>query len=468
MTSHGHRVGPFELLERTASSQQTSLYRAARPDNSRPPRQVAIRIANNPDDANAAAFIVREYETLREMHDPRFPKAYGHYAGQAALAMSWCDGVTLTDIIQAQADGFVEIEPVTALDILIEVGAALRHAHAVRTRDEPVVHGHLGSQRIMLNSNGDVIVLGLGREPVGYHISYMPPEQAAGAFIDWRSDQWALGAIGVELLLGEKLYTGAANGKQAAIEGQTSHWVKELERRWPMGSRPIRKALSVAAGDRFQQETELLRALMASRRELGGLANRRSLARSVMAFRDRLTVQRPGALTRQRPVQPVDAPTQNVDETITSKQLDIQDVLLPELNKPAVGTDSMDTDSVIDQEHDEGTTGADSDLISSPHEHSLDLMPEETQTNTPIVPGATDHMPTPSPVSPHAQPSAHPASVAIPSSHEDATQPAIAEVREEGMFSMLERFNFQPEEYIGMIAAIVFGLLSLVYVLMLL
>ena len=147
MAGLGHRVGPFELIERIASGRRTSLYRALRPDSSRAPRQVAIRMADDPEDAEVAAQIVAEYRVLREATDPRIPKVHGYYAGQAALAMSWVSGVSLTDVIVAARDGLISLDVATITDILIEIAGALRHAHAITGLPHPVVHGHLGSQR---------------------------------------------------------------------------------------------------------------------------------------------------------------------------------------------------------------------------------------------------------------------------------------------------------------------------------
>ncbi len=300
MAGLGHRVGPFELIERIASGRRTSLFRALRPDSSRSPRQVAVRMADDPDDAEIAAQIAAEYRVLRESSDPRIPRVHGYYAGQAALAMSWIEGVSLTDVIVAARDGLIALDVATIADILIEIAAALRNAHGIQTLGHPVVHGHLGSQRVMLTDEGEIVVLGLGASPRGTHLGYRAPEQASGAFQDWRSDQWALGAIGIELLLGQRLYDGTENPDQAAIIGDVRPWLEQAGVVSPELIRPIRRTLATASGNRYQDEGGLIRELLAARRGIEGLGHRRAVARNVMAMQSRLSQQRPPVA----PIQP--------------------------------------------------------------------------------------------------------------------------------------------------------------------
>lgn len=300
MAGLGHRVGPFELIERIASGRRTSLFRALRPDSSRAPREVAVRMADDPDDGEIAAQIAAEYHVLRECTDPRIPRVHGYYAGQAALAMSWIKGVSLTDVIVAARDGLIGLDVPTIADILIEIATALRHAHGLHGLGHPIVHGHLGSQRVMLTEEGEIVVLGLGASPRGTHHGYLAPEQASGAFQDWRSDQWALGAIGIELLLGQRLYDGMEEPDKAAIIGDVRPWLEAAAPVSPELLRPIRRTLATASGNRYQEESGLIRDLLSARRNIEGLGHRRTIARSVLAMQHRLSQQRPAVA----PIQP--------------------------------------------------------------------------------------------------------------------------------------------------------------------
>ena len=61
-----------------------------------------------------------------------------------------------------------------------------------------------------------LLLLGLGRNQWSNHPYYMSPEQIQQAFIDWRSDQWALGALIIELFLGIPPYHNHPDPLQAA------------------------------------------------------------------------------------------------------------------------------------------------------------------------------------------------------------------------------------------------------------
>lgn len=312
MSGLGHRIGPFELLERVAGGWRTSLYRAVRPDTSRPPRDAAIRMADDPGDAEAASLIEGEYLALRAVNGAKhFPQVIGHYAGQAALAVTWIEGATLADVVQARADRLIELNEATSVDILVELSDALRRLQAVPHDGTPLLHGHLGCQRVTLSIDGDVFITGLGVRTRGRLPAYTAPEQAAGAFIDWRTDQWAIGAIGVELFLGERLYDGVESPAAAAREGAVGPWIDRIGRQWPPVGRVLRRMLAPAAGDRYATCDELIHDLMTARRAVGGLSQRRGVSRKVSAMRDRLTVQRPPATPIDpRPEPPAAASTE--------------------------------------------------------------------------------------------------------------------------------------------------------------
>lgn len=343
MPQVGQRIGPFVLADRLGCGVGTVLFRAECPYGSRVPREVAMRVANDPTDPASAGRIASEYAVLCRLDDPRIPRVYGYYAGAAAVAMTWVPGVTLADAIQARADGLVKLDPATALDIAIEIAYALRHAHSTFTRAGPqgasaparrIVHGHLGPQRIRLDPDGKVFVVGFGAVPRGLHPAYTPPEQAAGTFVDPRSDQWALGAMMVELLLGERLYSGCTDPRQAAVEAHVEPWVDAVHQRWPAVGRLLSRMLAPMAADRYAQEGEWLRDLLEAGRTIGGLADRNALASLVRAQLDRLSTVRPPPV--REPTWPAQPPL--LDETLPpslDETLQVEPPVRPR-TKPAI------------------------------------------------------------------------------------------------------------------------------------
>ena len=168
--NHARRIGPFVLAEMLGEGRGTILYRAVRPEGARPPHEVCMRIARDPTDAITTARIRHEYEILRSMDNPRIPKAYGHYAEEGALAMSYFSGATLADALQATRDGLTNLAVSTALDIVIEVAHGLHHGHSTFGPDgNRIVHGHIGPQRIRLTPGGEIVVVGFGAHTKGRH-----------------------------------------------------------------------------------------------------------------------------------------------------------------------------------------------------------------------------------------------------------------------------------------------------------
>lgn len=286
LSSVGQKVGPFELVERLGAANGTTLFRATRANGPREPEVVAIRVADRVDDPLGADVVRREYEILRSLADDRIPEVLGYYPGQAALAVQWAGGISLADAIASARSGWTEIEPATALDICVDIAVALRSAHGVVRGGQPVVHGHLGPQRVRLDEHGDVWVVGFGLDAVGRHPAWLSPEQAARAAIEPRTDQWAVGAMLAEMLLGRRLYEGEYDPAIAALEGRVQAVTAEIERRWPPIGRVARKLLGLTPGERYTSDGEVVAGLLTASREVGGVANRTSLVASVLRQRE--------------------------------------------------------------------------------------------------------------------------------------------------------------------------------------
>jgi hypothetical protein len=263
----------------------TSLYRAFRPAGSRDPRVVRVRIADDPADERAAAWIRHEYDVLRALDDPRVPTAHGYYASQVAVAIGDADAITLREALDVRAEGRVPIDVATALDLLVELVEALRHAHGSTVIDGGVVHAALRPGLIELDRSGRVHVYGFGADPGPPARGYAAPELEAAAFVDPRTDQWALGALAIELVLGQRVYDDAPDADAAAAAGRVGVWVDRLERRFPALARVVGRLLAPAAGDRYADEGELLRELLEISRTVGGRADRAALVGRVLAAR---------------------------------------------------------------------------------------------------------------------------------------------------------------------------------------
>ena len=295
-TRIGQRVGPFELTEQIGGDGTSMLFRAVRPAGSREPRVVAIRVAEDPRDERAGAWIRNEYDVLRALSESpqaSIPRPYGYYASQVAVAIEDVGGVSLSDALRLRFAGRVPLDAATAVDILVELAQTLRHAHSTAGPQGPVVHGHLNPDCVRLTPEGRVKLMGFGRPPNRKRPAYTPPEQAANAFLDARSDQWTLGSLGVEMLLGQPVYHNAPDPMGLALSGRVGPWLDRLERRWPEVCRVLARCLAPAAGDRYHRDADLVRDLLSAGRTIGGRADVTALVGRVQAN-----------LPRPAPVQP--------------------------------------------------------------------------------------------------------------------------------------------------------------------
>lgn len=326
--SNQRRIGPFELAEPLSIGSEDVLYRAVRSGSTGQPQEVSIRVARDPTSESAREALRREMDVLRVINSPSVPKVYAHYESEAAFAMTHLRGVTLATILEAQRAGALDLSTGTAIDVAVEIAHVLRHAHGrVGTSGERIVHGHLDPSKIILTDDGEVAVVGFGRTPRDQKPSYTAPEVLTGDAPSAQSDQWSVAALLVEMILGEPLYTGAANIMDGAREGDVSHWLMASCHTNPDLRAPLQTMLALDPGNRFGQGHELLKSLLEAGRRIGGTVNRRSLLARARAFQTTNLVEAPTADLLLEPPSRTAAPDFSWD-------LDGPSVGLPEPSSP--------------------------------------------------------------------------------------------------------------------------------------
>lgn len=233
----GSRLGSYDVLAQLGVGGMGEVYRAR---DSKLHREVALKVlpdlwASDPD---RLARFQREAEVLASLNHPHIAAIYGleeadlpSGSGHAirALVLELVEGPTLADRL---ADGPIPLEE--ALTIARQIAEALEAAHS-----HGIVHRDLKPANIKLRSDGTVKILDFGlakltqasgsglqapadlsRSPtitspaatgVGVILgtaAYMAPEQAKGKAADARSDIWAFGVIGYEMLTGRAAFGG--------------------------------------------------------------------------------------------------------------------------------------------------------------------------------------------------------------------------------------------------------------------
>lgn len=162
-----------------------------------------------------------------------------------------------------------------SIRLMQAVAGALDHAHR-----HDVVHRDVSPENILL-AEGHALLTNLGvaraldaaggprLTETGMLVgqpAYMSPEQRVGtAPLDGRSDQYSLGCVLFEMLVGEPLFAGptpqAIMAKRAAVEPR----VKELLTRLPRGiAGALGRALAPAPADRYPTADEFAAALPGS------------------------------------------------------------------------------------------------------------------------------------------------------------------------------------------------------------
>jgi serine/threonine protein kinase/Flp pilus assembly protein TadD len=211
----GQRIGSYEILDLLAEGGMGVVYLA---QQDHPPRRVALKLLH-PGLATPGMLrrFEHEAEVLGRLQHPGIAQileagtAETGYGPQPFFAMELIEGRRLTDYAEARRLSILQ-----RLELLEKVCDAVQHAH-----QKGVIHRDLKPANILVDATGQPKVLDFGvarvidadLEAGTLHtepgqllgtIRYMSPEQVAGnpREVDTRSDVYALGLVGYELLAG--------------------------------------------------------------------------------------------------------------------------------------------------------------------------------------------------------------------------------------------------------------------------
>jgi Tol biopolymer transport system component len=218
----GTRVGPYEVLAPLGAGGMGEVYRAR---DERLSRSVALKVlpADISADTSRLDRFEKEARAASSLNHPNIVTIYdiGSKGDVAYIAMELVDGRTLREIL---ASGPIAMR--RFLSLASQIGDGLAKAHSAG-----IVHRDLKPENLMVTKDGFVKILDFGlaklvptgfEESDGSHLAtvtrgtqpgtvmgtvgYMSPEQASGHPVDFRSDQFALGAILYEMASGKRAF----------------------------------------------------------------------------------------------------------------------------------------------------------------------------------------------------------------------------------------------------------------------
>lgn len=151
--------------------------------------------------------------------------------GSYYIAMEYVHGKDLRSVIKLGSQHNMPLGPLRAAIIGVEMCKGLHYAHNKDTLG--LVHRDVSPHNVLVSTTGEVKVMDFGiakaadritRTSTGIikgKIAYMAPEQAAGAELDHRVDQFATALVLFEMLTGRRAYEGTeAVSLRRALNGE--------------------------------------------------------------------------------------------------------------------------------------------------------------------------------------------------------------------------------------------------------
>lgn len=212
----GTRLGRYRLLDRLGQGGAATVYRAVPEQDWENQERVAIKVldptqSHDPEQWQRFKREVSIWKQLRHRNIVTFYD-WGEQEGLTYLVMELVEGSTLRGAFRGKP-----VSPEEALKIMRPVFSALSYAHS-----QQISHRDLKPENILLTSSGEPRVTDFGLARSGQEdkltrtgtwvgtLEYIAPEQIQGQPTDLRTDQYALGVMLYELLVGEPPFTGEA------------------------------------------------------------------------------------------------------------------------------------------------------------------------------------------------------------------------------------------------------------------
>jgi Tol biopolymer transport system component len=266
----GQKILQYQVVRLLGSGGMGEVYLA---EDTRLRRRIALKILPRSlgGDKRSAQRFEQEACAASALNHPNILTVheFGSHRGMNFIASEFVQGETLRNRL-----GGGKPRPLSeTLDVALQVGAALRTAHA-----SGIIHRDIKPENVMIRDDGLVKVLDFGLAKLTLPsflpgtddetlvqtapgmimgtLRYMSPEQARGLETDARTDIWSFGVVLYEMLSGKPPFEGdTASDTIVSILTREPGPVDNLP---PELSRILNKALQKEAGERYQSSREIL------------------------------------------------------------------------------------------------------------------------------------------------------------------------------------------------------------------
>ena len=267
-------VNRYEILEYVGKGGMGVVYKA---HDRTLDETVAIKVLRQQpfDDPSLTKRFLAEIKLARRVTHKNVCRIhdYGEARAVRFISMQFVDGIELGEMIHSRG----RLTVAEAYEIALQLVDGLEAIH-----DQGIVHRDLKTSNVMIDGRGTALLMDFGIAKLweaeggtaltawGQIVGtpqYMSPEQAQGEPLTPRSDIYAIGVILFELFTGVRLFEAS---NFAAMVYKKLHEPLQLETgaaaALPESLRPvIRKALAIAAADRYPSTRELRAALREAR-----------------------------------------------------------------------------------------------------------------------------------------------------------------------------------------------------------
>ncbi|SVC83308.1 uncharacterized protein METZ01_LOCUS336162, partial [marine metagenome] len=291
------RFGKYILLDRIASGGMAEVFRAKIVGTERFQRLVAIKcmLKNLVEDEHFTTMFIDEAKMAAQLNHANIAHVLelGNNEGQLYIAMDLINGHDLRHVMRTSKKRKTRLPFPLIAYLASKAAEGLSYVHRKGGFDgKPLnlVHRDVSPQNILLSYDGEVKVVDFGIAKAEQRatetqagiikgkFSYMAPEQVRGLSLDARSDVFALGLVLIELLMGEKLYTGKSD--IAILEMARNPIIPVLNDVVPDAPKQFQvvlsRALALQRDDRYQDALDMaedLQGLMIDGQSIYGARN---------------------------------------------------------------------------------------------------------------------------------------------------------------------------------------------------